>query len=107
MLAGGGEDFLGVALNRLQVRVVLQTTLQALKQARLQALLVGVAFVLATPAAYLAMNHWLQDFAYRIEISWGIFLMAGLAALGVALLTVSYQAVRAALSDPVKALRSE
>ena len=71
------------------------------------ALLVGVAFVLATPAAYLVMDHWLQDFAYRIEISWGIFLMAGLAALGVALLTVSYQAVRAALSDPVKSLRYE
>ena len=71
------------------------------------ALLVSVAFVLATPVAYLVMNYWLQDFAYRIEISWGIFLMAGLTALGVALLTVSYQAVRAALSDPVKALRYE
>ena len=69
--------------------------------------LVALAFVVAAPPAYFFMNRWLQDFAYRIEISWPIFLMAGLAALGVALLTVSYQAVRAALADPVKSLRYE
>ena len=69
--------------------------------------LVGVAFVLATPVAYLSMSRWLDTFAYRIEISWWIFLISGLAALGVAFLTVSYQAVRAALADPVKALRYE
>ncbi len=69
--------------------------------------LVGIAFVLAAPVAYFAMDRLLQDFAYRVEISWPIFLMAGLAVLGIALLTVSYQAVRAALADPVKALRYE
>ncbi len=69
--------------------------------------LVGIAFVLAVPLAYFGMNQWLDDFAYRIEISWPIFLMAGLAALGVALLTVSYQSVRAALADPVESLRYE
>ena len=69
--------------------------------------LVGLAFVVAAPVAYLAMVQWLESFAYRIEISWGIFLAAGLAALGIALLTVSYQAIRAALADPVKALRYE
>ncbi len=69
--------------------------------------LVLVAFVVAAPLAYFAMQQWLQDFVYRIEISWPIFLMAGLAALGIALLTVSYQAVRAALANPVKALRYE
>ncbi len=69
--------------------------------------LVALAFVVATPAAYAAMQRWLDDFAYRVDLSWGIFLAAGLAALGVALLTVSYHAVKAALADPVKSLRYE
>ena len=69
--------------------------------------LVVLAFLLGAPVAYLIMQHWLADFAYRIDISWPIFLMAGLAALGVALLTVSYQAVKAATADPVKSLRYE
>ena len=69
--------------------------------------LVGLAFVLAAPVAYFVMGRWLEDFAYRIDMSWGIFLMAGLAALVVALLTVSYQSIRAAMTDPVEALRYE
>ena len=69
--------------------------------------LVVLAFIVAAPLAYLAMQRWLDDFAFRIEISWGIFLMAGLTALGVALLTVSYQAIKAAMADPVKSLRYE
>ena len=69
--------------------------------------LVMVAFVVSTPVAYFAANRWLDSFAYRVEMSWGIFLVAGLTALGVALLAVSYQSVRAALADPVKALRYE
>ena len=69
--------------------------------------LVGLAFVLAAPLAYVVMGRWLEDFAYRVEISWGIFLLAGVAALLVALATVSYQSIRAAMTDPVKALRYE
>lgn len=69
--------------------------------------LVGIALVLAAPAAYLATNQWLDTFASRIEIRGVEFLSAGLVALGVALLTVGYQAVRAALTDPVKSLRYE
>ncbi len=69
--------------------------------------LVTAAFVVGAPLAYFAAHRWLDSFAYRIEISWPIFLMAGLTALGVALLAVSYQSVRAALADPVKALRYE
>ena len=69
--------------------------------------LVGLAFAVAAPVAYLATRRWLDGFAYRIELSWSTFLMAGLTALGVALLTVSYHAIRAALADPVDALRSE
>ncbi len=69
--------------------------------------LVLLACILACPVAYLVMDRWLQDFAYRIEISWPIFLIAGLAALGIALLTVSYQSIKAALADPVESLRYE
>ncbi|MCH8960713.1 MAG: ABC transporter permease [Bacteroidetes bacterium] len=70
--------------------------------------LVVVAFAVAAPVAYFAMDQWwLQDFAYRIDISWPIFLMAGLSALVIAWLTVSYQSVKAALTNPVEALRYE
>ena len=69
--------------------------------------LVMLAFVVATPVAYLAMNRWLEDFAYHIEISWRIFLIAGLAALVIALLTVGYRSIKAALADPVETLRYE
>ena len=71
------------------------------------ALLVLVAFVVAVPLGYLIVNRWLDNFAYRIELSWPIFLGAGLAALLVALVTVGYQAIRAALADPVESLRYE
>ncbi len=69
--------------------------------------LVVVAFVVAAPLIYLAMDRWLENFAYRTEIAWWIFLAAGLAALGIAWLTVSFQAIRAALSNPVAALQVE
>ncbi len=69
--------------------------------------LVAVALVLAAPVAYFVMERWLDTFAFRIEISWGIFLVAGSLALAIALMTVSAQTIRAALGDPVKALRYE
>ena len=69
--------------------------------------LVLLAVVIASPAAYLLMSQWLEDFAYRIEIGPGIFLLTGGLILLIALLTVSYQAVRAATVDPVKSLRYE
>jgi putative ABC transport system permease protein len=69
--------------------------------------LVFIAFVIALPVAWYAMNQWLQDFAYRIDISWWIFALAGILALLIALLTVSFQAIRAALANPVKSLRTE
>jgi len=53
------------------------------------------------------MTVWLRDFAYRIPIHWWVFALAGMAALAIALLTVSYQAIKAALANPVKSLRSE
>jgi putative ABC transport system permease protein len=69
--------------------------------------LVMIAIALASPIAYYTMYHWLQDFAYKITIEWWVFALAGLLAVGVALLTVSFQSIRAALVNPVKSLRSE
>ncbi|MFV0376748.1 MAG: ABC transporter permease [Mangrovibacterium sp.] len=70
-------------------------------------LLVVLAFVIATPIAYYAMNKWLENFAYKTTLSWWIFALAGLLALGIALLTVSWQSWRAATRNPVEALRYE
>jgi len=69
--------------------------------------LILIAFVIATPAAWWMMNRWLQDFAYRIQIEWWMIAMAGAGALLIALLTVSYHALRAGMADPVRALREE
>ena len=69
--------------------------------------LVLVAMVIAAPVAWYAMNRWLADYAYRISIGWGVFVLAGVLAVVIALVTVSFQAVKAAMGNPVKALRSE
>ena len=69
--------------------------------------LMGIAFVIAVPVGYVVMHRWLEGFAYRIEISWWMFLIAGLTALGVALLTVGFQSIKAARTNPVEALRYE
>jgi putative ABC transport system permease protein len=68
---------------------------------------VVVAFVIAVPIAWYAMNKWLENFAYKTELSWWIFALAGLLALGIALLTVSWQSWKAAMRNPVEALRNE
>lgn len=68
---------------------------------------VAIAFIIATPIAYYAMNKWLESFAYKTELSWWIFALAGLLALGIALLTVSWQSWKAATRNPVEALRYE
>ncbi len=69
--------------------------------------LVGISFLIAVPIAWYAMHKWLQDYSYRINISWGIFLLAGIIAIAIALITVSFQAIRAAVANPVKSLRTE
>ena len=70
-------------------------------------LLVFIAMFIASPLAWLAMNKWLQNYEYRIDISWWMFIMAGIIAILIALLTVSFQAIKAALANPVKSLRTE
>jgi putative ABC transport system permease protein len=69
--------------------------------------IVFVSFLIASPIAWWAMNRWLADFTYRIDIQWWIFVVAGAAAVAVAFLTVGFESVRAALANPVKSLRSE
>jgi putative ABC transport system permease protein len=69
--------------------------------------LVAIAFAIASPLAWWTMNHWLKDFAYRIHIGWWVFLLAGLTALIIALGTVSFQAVKTALMNPIKSLKTE
>jgi len=70
-------------------------------------LLVIIAFVIATPIAWWTMNKWLQDFAYKTDIGWMIFALAGFAAMVIALATISFQAIKAAIANPVKSLRTE
>ncbi len=69
--------------------------------------LVLIAIVIASPAAYYFMDKWLADFAYRIELQWWMFALAGVAAVLIAFITVSFQSIRAALANPVESLRSE
>src|SRR5689334_3448146 len=69
--------------------------------------LILIASLIAFPVAWWAMHKWLQSFAYRITIGWWVFIVAGITALIIALLTVSFQAIRAALANPVKSLRTE
>ncbi|NII25788.1 FtsX-like permease family protein [Pseudoflavitalea sp. X16] len=69
--------------------------------------LVLISIVIATPIAWYAMNKWLQDFAYKINIGWTVFVLAGIIAILIAIITISFQSVKAALANPVKTLRSE
>jgi len=69
--------------------------------------LIMMAFALAVPLTWWVMHNWLQEFAYRINISWWVFVLAGTVALIIALLTVSFQAIKAAIANPVKSLRTE
>ena len=70
-------------------------------------LLVGIAFIISVPVTWWAMNAWLKDFAYRIHIGAGVFIAAGLTAILIAFLTISFQAIKAAIANPVKSLRTE
>ena len=69
--------------------------------------LVGMAFLLALPIGWYASHKWLQDFAYRIKVEWWVFVLAGSIAVTIAFLTISLQTIKAALSNPVKNLRTE
>jgi putative ABC transport system permease protein len=69
--------------------------------------LVLVAILIAVPIAWVAMDRWLTGFAYRTTIGWMVFFLSGLIALGIAVVTISFQAVKAALANPAKSLKTE
>ncbi|MEO5782484.1 MAG: FtsX-like permease family protein, partial [Ginsengibacter sp.] len=69
--------------------------------------LVFIAAIIAFPLAWWAMNKWLEDFVYRININWKVFVVAGIVVLLIALITVSFKAIKAAVANPVKSLRTE
>ncbi|WP_420148875.1 ABC transporter permease [Spirosoma sp.] len=69
--------------------------------------LVIISILIATPLGWWASHIWLQDFIYRTDIAWWVFALVGVSAIGIALLTVSFQSIKAALRNPVKSLRSE
>jgi ABC-type antimicrobial peptide transport system permease subunit len=70
-------------------------------------MLVAISFLIAAPVAWFAMRKWLQDYSYRASISWEVFALAGLLAVAIALITVSFQSIKAAIANPVKSLRTE
>src|SRR6185312_2442963 len=70
-------------------------------------ILVGLSCVAAFPLAWVAMSKWLKGYEYHIDIQWWVFAAAGITAVVIALITVSYQSIKAALANPVKSLRSE
>jgi ABC-type antimicrobial peptide transport system permease subunit len=70
-------------------------------------ILIAIAFIIASPVAWYFMDRWLQDYVYRINISWWIFIVGGISSIIIALMTVSFQAIKAALANPVKSLKTE
>jgi putative ABC transport system permease protein len=90
---------------RLVLGASVNTILRLLTQSFVR--LVLISFVLATPLAWYLMQRWLDDYSYRIELTWDVFALAGVAALAIALLTISYQSIKAALANPATRLRSE
>lgn len=69
--------------------------------------LVAIALIIATPLVYIAANKWLQNYPYRIEMSWWLFASAGIVVMLIALFTVSFQSIKAAVANPVKSLKTE
>lgn len=92
----GVRKVLGASVSQISYRL----TVDFLK-------LVGVAIFISLPIGWYAMNKWLEDFSYRIEISWWVLALAGFLAIAIAILTVSYQSIKAAIVNPVKSLRTE
>ncbi|WP_343701634.1 ABC transporter permease [Chitinophaga sp.] len=90
------------------IRKVLGATVAGIAQMLMSDFLklIFIALIIASPIAWWAMDHWLEDFVYRIRIEWWMFVLSGMVAMIVAMLTVSFQAIRAALANPVKSLRS-
>ena len=93
----------------ISIRLVLGASVKSIFQLLTQNFikLVLISFFIAVPIGWYLMEKWLQDYAYRISISWWLFAAGGLAAIIIALATISFQAIKAALANPVKSLRTE
>ena len=92
----GVRKVLGASVSQISMRL----TIDFLK-------LVGIAILISLPLGWYVMNKWLEDFTYRINIPWWVFLLAAFLAVLISVLTVSYQSIKAAIVNPVKSLRSE
>ena len=92
----GVRKVLGASVSQISYRL----TMDFLK-------LVVIAIVISLPIGWYAMNEWLQDFSYRVEVSWWVLALAGLLAIAIAVITVSYQSIKAAIVNPIKSLRTE
>jgi len=94
---------------KISIRKVLGASIQSvlLLVSKDFLLLVGIAFLISVPVTWWAMHNWLQDFAYRINIQWWVFALAGIIAILISALTVSFQAIKAAVANPVDSLHSE
>lgn len=93
----------------ISLRLVLAASMNNIVRPLMQnfVALIMISIVLATPIAWYVMQKWLEDFAFRVEMSWEIFFIAGLLSIVIAVMTISFQAIRAALTNPVNGLRSE
>jgi putative ABC transport system permease protein len=93
----------------VSIRIVLGASIKSIVRLLTQdfVMLVVISFLIAVPLSWYLMQQWLEDYAYKITLSWSIFLTAGLASLAIALLTVSYQSIRAALVNPARILKNE
>ena len=91
------------------IRKVLGASISEIVQmlARDFVMVIVIAMLIATPVAWYFMNKWLQDFAYKIEIPWWVFILSGSIALVIAMITMGFQAIKAALVNPIKSLRTE
>ena len=69
--------------------------------------LVLIAIIIAIPVAYYSMNKWLENFVYKADVSYWLFILASCIAIGIAIVTIGFQAIKAAMANPVKSLRSE
>jgi putative ABC transport system permease protein len=70
-------------------------------------ILISIAFVIAVPVGYYFVNRWLEDFAYRIHVGWWMFALAGALVIAIAVITISFRAIKAAIANPVNSLRTE